>query len=193
MITLLHETRTPEYWDSLYDAGYEIGPSTADEQQWLRALVGIEPGMRALDVGCGKGELSAHMADWGMRVTGLDFSLSAIAAARDAHSDRGGLLDFQLYDVTATRSLVPAPEPVDLVICRYSFEFVDSPRFMVHLSRWLKPGGVLHITSTIADRMPHGVAHRGIATARLAELCDVWKHVTVYRLHDNLAGIALRG
>ncbi|MFJ4806032.1 hypothetical protein [Streptomyces murinus] len=41
--------------------------------------------------------------------------------------------------------------------------------------------------------MPYGVAHCGIAIARLAELCGVWKHVTAYPLHDNLVGIALRG
>ncbi|WKE73689.1 class I SAM-dependent methyltransferase [Streptomyces sp. WP-1] len=190
---MLHETRTPEYWDSLYSASYRVAPSRAEERQMMRALTGAECGMRVLDVGCGTGELSARMADWGMRVTGLDFSLAAITSARDTHPDREGLLDFCLYDVTAARPLVPAPEPADLVTCRLSFEFVDSPRFMVHLGRWLKPGGVLYIATHIAEKVSRGVANRGISAARVAELGDTWKHMTVYRLPDNLLGIVLRG
>nr|WP_260864733.1 MULTISPECIES: hypothetical protein [Streptomyces] len=41
--------------------------------------------------------------------------------------------------------------------------------------------------------MSRGVAHRGISAARVAELGDTWKRMTVYRLPDNLLGIVLRG
>ncbi|MGW3263323.1 class I SAM-dependent methyltransferase [Streptomyces sp. NPDC001056] len=194
MSTAVHETRTPGYWDSLYDAGYAVDPPTADERQMLRVHTGAQSGMRALDIGCGRGQLSAHMADWGMSVTGVDFSLSAIKAARETHPQVGELLDFHLYDVTAARPLVPDPGPVDIVVCRLSFEFIDGPRFMTRVRRWLRPDGVLHITTTVAELMPQGVAHCGLSRARIAELRSGWAHMTLYPLtqDSSLVGVALR-
>ncbi|MFR9792926.1 methyltransferase domain-containing protein [Streptomyces sp. MB22_4] len=195
MSTAVHETRTAGYWNGLYDAGYTVEPPTAEERQMLRVCTGARSGMRALDIGCGRGQLSAHMADWGMDVTGTDFSLSAITAAREMHPQVGELLDFHLYDVTADRPLVPNPGPVDIVVCRLSMEFVDSPRFMNRVRRWLTPNGVLHITTTVAEAMPQGVAHRGLSRARIAGLRSGWAHMTVYPIAQDgsLIGVVLRG
>ena len=192
-ITSLHEARTPEYWDRLYGVGYTPDPPSDFERQMLRAYTGAESGMRVLDVGCGKGQLSAHMADWGLTVTGIDFSLSAITAAREMHSGRE-LLDFRLHDVTAARYPVPDPCPVDIVVCRLAYEFIDGPRFEDRVRRWLRPGGILHITTTVSELMPPGVAHRGLPRARINELRSGWARMTWYSItqDSSFVGIVLK-
>lgn len=45
-------------------------------------LGGVEPGMRVLDIGCGRGELVLHSALKGALVKGIDYSSAALALAR---------------------------------------------------------------------------------------------------------------
>ncbi len=45
-------------------------------------LARVSPGIRLVDIGCGRGELAAHAALRGARVTALDFSLDALAMTR---------------------------------------------------------------------------------------------------------------
>jgi SAM-dependent methyltransferase len=85
----------------------------------LAALRDISPG-RALDVGCGRGDLGARLIARGWQVTGVDPSPAACTAARarglDAHV--GTLDDVELepksFDVaTLQHSLEHVPEPVE--------------------------------------------------------------------------------
>ncbi|WP_416484282.1 class I SAM-dependent methyltransferase [Streptomyces sp. CL12] len=192
-INVLHEAQTPHYWNALYDSGYKVDPPSDFECQMLRAYTGAESGMRVLDIGCGLGELSARMAGWGMRVTGLDFSESAVTVARKEHAEFG-LLDFHLYDVTAPYPIFPDPGPVDIVVCRLSWEFVAGPRFVANVRRWLRPGGVLHILTPVSELVPEGVAHRGMPRACIAELSADWRHMTSYYVTQagSLVGVVLR-
>lgn len=61
-------------------------------------LLAPRPGERILDLGCGDGPLTAHLASLGCRVTGVDGSANMIAAARalgvDARVMDGQALEF---------------------------------------------------------------------------------------------------
>jgi SAM-dependent methyltransferase len=59
------------------------------------------PGDRALDVGCGAGELTAWLAGRGFQALGIDFAAAAIARAQSAHGKVPGDLDFQVLDICA--------------------------------------------------------------------------------------------
>ena len=49
-------------------------------------IAGLAPAVRALDLGCGRGELSIALARLGFDVTGIDYSPDAIALAESARS-----------------------------------------------------------------------------------------------------------
>lgn len=90
-----------------YSCGYHSSPDQplAEAQDAKLDLVcrklGLEPGMRMLDVGCGWGSLSIHAAEnFGVHVTGVTISteqrqFAEAAARRRGVSDR---VDFQLCD-----------------------------------------------------------------------------------------------
>lgn len=52
-----------------------------------------------LDVGCGTGELSVHLALTGHTVTGIDLSPTAVERARARASERGAAVEFVVGDV----------------------------------------------------------------------------------------------
>lgn len=105
----------------------------------------VRTGQRILDIGCGPGsitlDLAALVGEEG-RVTGVDFSAEAIAAARLAAADRGDVVTEFLVGDVFELDLEPA-----------SFDVVHAHQVMQHLTdpvaaleamaRFVKPGGIL--------------------------------------------------
>jgi SAM-dependent methyltransferase len=83
----------------------------------LCALAGREQG-RLVEVGCGRGDLGALLVERGWRVTGIDPSASACAAARAGGIDarRGTIEDVELE-----------PEAYDAAVFRHSLEHMSDP------------------------------------------------------------------
>ncbi|MFJ9742028.1 methyltransferase, FxLD system [Streptomyces sp. NPDC101166] len=151
-----------------------------------------EGGGRALDVGCGTGELAACLASLGYTVDACDFADSAIARAREEHPDVEGVrwlhLDIERDD--------PAPlheEGYDLVVMRLMYPFVqDRGRVLHGLGERLRDGGALVVITPVAETTPE--ERRGIALDEdeMAVLAAGWE--TVERLDaDGLAVLVLRG
>jgi len=101
---------------STYTASYYLGDCGGFEEykrdkglslgDWrLRAvadLAELPPVGRALDLGCGRGELSVHLARLGHEVSAVDYSDSAIQLAHAAAEAAGALrINFQCADVNA--------------------------------------------------------------------------------------------
>lgn len=86
----------------------------------ILAAAGLEPrdapGLRVLDVGCGRGEVAIAMADLGASVVGIDYDAERIAEAlRLARDDRSGAR-FVVGDAAE-----PIPHgPYDLAFCHYT-------------------------------------------------------------------------
>ncbi len=195
-LNVVHERKSPAYWDSLYRAGYRVNEPSAFERQMFRAYVNPESGMRAVDVGCGRGRMAAHLASWGLDVTGYDFSTVAVEDAQASHLAFGDQLSFRQHDFNAD-AIPPelAPGSVDIMVCRHSFEFLEQARFVNDVRRWLTPKGALHITTHLAERMPPTAEHQGLSEKRIEVLGKGWRSLTTYGLdgRGSIVGIVLRG
>jgi 2-polyprenyl-6-hydroxyphenyl methylase/3-demethylubiquinone-9 3-methyltransferase len=91
-----------------------------------------------LDIGCGAGFLSNHLASLGHRVTGLDASSAALDVA--AHHDGTGTVRYDRGDALA----LPYPEGAFDVVCAMDFlEHVEDPACVIgEAARVLAPGGL---------------------------------------------------
>ncbi|MDD9369615.1 MAG: methyltransferase domain-containing protein [Acidimicrobiales bacterium] len=82
----------PDHWfepvaDHLGDAylRYSFTKGTGQEVEFLVDVLGLAPGMRVLDVGCGPGRHARALAERGFEVVGVDISQRFVdLAARDA-------------------------------------------------------------------------------------------------------------
>jgi SAM-dependent methyltransferase len=91
-------------------------------------------GLRALDVGCGAGELLARLMQAGYVAEGLDFDPLAAAAAR--------ALSGALVHSGAFEKAPLAESSFDLVVLSHSFEHLPQPRAALRrIASLLRPGG----------------------------------------------------
>jgi ubiquinone/menaquinone biosynthesis C-methylase UbiE len=117
-----------------------IGPIT----ERLLHRLGIEEGMRVLDLGCGAGDVSmlaAEMVGSMGSVVGIDQSAAAVAKAKVRARDSG----YQQisFDVSSVEEFFSA-EPFDVVIGRYVLIHQPSPSdFLRAAQRHVRPGGAI--------------------------------------------------
>jgi len=116
----------------------------ADDTVMLFRRAGIREGQRVLDIGCGPGDVSFHVADLvgpKGRVVGLDASATALAAAR-ARAWKIGYrnVDFVEGAVGAFRDVAG----FDVIVGRLILMYVDDPvQALRGLRASLRPGGLV--------------------------------------------------
>jgi ubiquinone biosynthesis O-methyltransferase len=122
----------------------EIGATTERlERRLILELVGDVSGGRALDLGCGDGELALELAKRGAFVTGIDVSAEMIDAALSRAKQHGADIAFQV--ARAERLPFPA-DRFDLVTAITILCFVeDAAPVFREIARVLRPGGRLVI------------------------------------------------
>lgn len=124
-------------WDDLFPD--QVGDSYSALDAFLASPLAPTSG-RALDLGCGGGQVSRRLAARGFTVTGVDFSPTAIALAR-AHTSEPGVE----YIEGDCLQLALADESYDLVIDNHVLHCVigdDRGRFLREVARVLRDGGV---------------------------------------------------
>jgi SAM-dependent methyltransferase len=104
-------------------------------------LAGPLESRAVLDVGCGDGTYAVTAARAGGRVTGLDRSAAALAAAQARAAGEGLTVHLQVGDATA----IPfPPDRFDVVLAVTVLCFVENPsQAVAEMARVLRPGGVL--------------------------------------------------
>ncbi len=100
---------------------------------------------RVLDVGCGTGENTIHLASLGYDVLGLDAIAKAVEQARAKAAARRVAARFEVFDALALEGL---GETFDTVIDSGLFHVFSNeqrPRFVAGLAAVTRPGGVYHM------------------------------------------------
>lgn len=123
-------------------APWDIGAPQPAMAALLDEYPPLEP---ILDVGCGSGDLSIHLAKLGHRVTGVDFVETAIAQAREkARSlpdDIAPLVDFQVADALKPSLLKRQFGSVVDSGFYHLFDIDQSKNYVEELALTLVPGG----------------------------------------------------
>ncbi len=132
------------YWTQPPSAAYTLDAAQRDKLELVCAKLGLQPGMRLLDVGCGWGSLAIHAATHhGVQVVGVTVSQeqAALARQRVADADLGGRVEIRLQDYRDV-----ADGPYDAISSVGMSEHVGRAQLAVYaqvLVDLLRPGGRL--------------------------------------------------
>ena len=135
-----------EWFDTKY---YHILYKNRDDLEAKQFIFGLmdhlqlKPGMKILDLACGKGRHSKTLNDLGYDVLGVDLSKKSIA---DAEKSTNSGLSFQVHDM---REVIPNHSFDAIFNLFTSFGYFDSAqdneRMCSSISKMLEPGGRLVI------------------------------------------------
>jgi SAM-dependent methyltransferase len=130
---------------------------TAQEVDFLVDALGLEAGMRVLDVGCGPGRHSLALARRGFDVLGVDRSPEFVALACEAAATDGLAVEFEELDV---RELEYVSEfDATVCLCQGGFGLLggrDETAVFGRIARTLRPGGRLAVSAfSVAFALRH--------------------------------------
>jgi ubiquinone/menaquinone biosynthesis C-methylase UbiE len=167
--------------------------------QRLRQERDVEPGMKLLEVSCGRGGgLSALLSQAPeIEATGLDVAQSAVDFCRKSYGESE-----KLHFVQGSALELPFPDAsFDIVLnVEASNDYGDRPRFFREAARVLKPDGILLYADTVKqgrrEAMEQDLASAGFQaefrdiTDNVAEACrlDSPRRREVIRRHAPLFG-----
>ncbi|NEA56248.1 methyltransferase, FxLD system [Streptomyces sp. SID13666] len=179
-------------WSEHYTGGQGFRRLGDEEKSLLIEHAPAPEGARALDVGCGTGEMAVHLASLGYTVDAVDFAEGALERARAEHAGAAGVrwlcLDVEHDDLA---DLVE--DGYDLVVLRLSIAFLrDRARVLRRLGARLREGGVLFIISPVAEHTAQERRHIALDESELAALTDGFEHVERFAA-EGLAVLVLRG
>lgn len=164
------------------EAIYETADIRAQREETLRRLA-LQPGERALDVGCGHGLLTLAMAEAvgpGGLALGVDVSEQLLAAA----ARRAGELAWLRFVPGDARHLPAGEASFDAAACVQTLEYVTPvEKALAEALRVLRPGGRLLVLSTDWD----SIVWHARDEARMARVLKAWEaHVADPRLPRTL-------
>src|SRR6516164_120802 len=137
--------RASQYHPEWIRASVSGGANSLWLTEWLAEALDLHPGMRVLDLGCGRGASSIFLhREFGVQVWAVDLWFSAserLPRVRDAGAEDG------VFPIHAdSRSLPFAAEFFDAIISIDSFPYYGTDdMYLNYLGRFVKPGGQLGI------------------------------------------------
>ncbi|WP_185921775.1 bifunctional 2-polyprenyl-6-hydroxyphenol methylase/3-demethylubiquinol 3-O-methyltransferase UbiG [Streptomyces sp. WAC06614] len=179
------------YWDRFYRVPQECMPAVSlGEVEMLARRFRPRPGLRAVEVGCGRGSFSASLAALGLVTTGYDWSEVGIQAAR--WSWRDPRVSFAVHDFLGGRAPAGVTNgSVDVLACRVTLQYLDTA-FWSAARRWLRPRtGTAYVVLPVNERQPPEKGECGLPEAVIERLRDDWARSERWHLDSERAFTAL--
>ncbi len=159
------DAHAPHYDQNAFVANTKV------EVQFLREVMGLKPGMKLLDAGCGTGRHSVELARAGLRVTGVDISGAMLEIAKSkVDSD---LLEIDWIEADLTKWSNPSAYDAGICICEGGLGLASRGEepvqhdlcILKNIAASLRPGAPLIITAmnglSILRRMTDEDVERG--------------------------------
>jgi ubiquinone/menaquinone biosynthesis C-methylase UbiE len=169
------------FWRDIYSLGgvqaeiYRARQARA--LSWIDRL-GLAPGSRVLEIGCGAGFMAVALAQRGFCVHALDSAESMIELARQ-HAEEAGVTDHLSASMGDVHALAFEDGSFDLVVAIGVIAWLAQPELALReMARVTKPGGYAILTS------PN--------PAELHSLLDPWKNPLVKALKLRLKHVLER-
>lgn len=179
-------------WSQHYDDGRGFRPLRDSERNLITRHAAAPDGGRALELGCGTGELAAFLTDIGYTVDAVDFAEGALTRARKerphAEQVRWLCLDIE-HDDPAELS----EDGYDLITLRLMFPFLhDRARVLSNLGARLRAGGTLVVITPMAATTPEERRHIALDEEEVDLLTEGWSQMERFDA-EGLAVLVLRG
>lgn len=142
----LTERILSEHLDDTHGAASRVGPEQMTQVDWLWHRLGLFEGAHLLDVTCGPGLYATKLAKKGCRVTGIDFSPTAIAYAEDLARSEGVAQRCQFIEQDIRQLAFPEANFDAAILLYGQFEALaksEAQELLTRLAAALKPGGKL--------------------------------------------------
>lgn len=141
---------TPPDWKYYRNLRHNVIMHTADVDE---LLTHIQPGMKALELGCATGWISLAMAQRGATVTGSDLSEKALATARRYYESIKeqvpGSVEYQAADMNTIQ--LPENTYDVIVVKSVLHHLINLDHTIAEIHKALKPGGLLWASDTDGD------------------------------------------
>lgn len=135
----IDEQQSPETLSTALPS--EIQQAVSDD--WLKA------GCSVLDIGCGRGQISAWLAEQGYEVVGGELADAAVELARQHFGDVGKNLSYRQLDICAAE---PEPGRFDAAVDRGCFHGIPDnlkAKYVDNVALWLRKNGRLLMLTKI--------------------------------------------
>jgi cyclopropane fatty-acyl-phospholipid synthase-like methyltransferase len=161
-------------------AGASGGANPLWLAEWLTSAMDLQPGVRVLDLGCGRALSSIFLRrEFGVQVWAADLWFSAsenLQRIRDADADDG------VFPIHADARTLPfAAEFFDAIVCVGSFPYYGTDDlYLTYLARFVKPGGQVGIAGEgfmreIEGSVPEHLREWWTPDLRCVHTVDWWR------------------
>jgi SAM-dependent methyltransferase len=133
---------------------YSFTKGTDQEVGFLVEAMGLAPGHRVLDVGCGPGRHALALARRGIAVVGVDLAPRFVELAREAAAAEGLACRFLLGDARDLPALLADETPFDAAVslCQGAFGLLGADaegdgRVLAGMAGAVRPGGHVAVSA----------------------------------------------
>src|SRR5215472_15417919 len=125
----------------------KLAPHIQHEAEEFVDRIGLKPGMKVLDVGCGTGNQSIPAARAGAIVTGVDIAPNLLVQAEARAKDEGLIIRFLEGDAEA----LPVDDgEFDVVMSMFAAMFAPQPKVAAaEMMRVCRPGGLIAMANWV--------------------------------------------